>query len=242
MGNLCLGKRFRHRQISAREAVVPGHGILVPEGPEKSQKKCAGGNRVARGAPEELLRRGGIAGEALDLQTANHHSRRGSTKDREEAEVLDVDEGEGRETNGRAELAEGELPAQRAEKSEEAAIGKCQTSGINQSCATPLAQSGHRVELRRRLLRRLRRFFLLLGQRRQRDIDKEPGILRLGFLGWPANGNCEGKVVFGVARGGRWLLRLDCHRGCGLAALKGKFRLRFVGEGLSATRTIGLKA
>jgi len=30
--------------------------------------------------------------------------------------------------------------------------------------------------------------------------------------------------------------------GCGLAALKGKFRLRFVGEGLSATRTIGLKA
>ena len=113
---------------------MPGHGILVPEGPEKSQEKCARGNHVARGAPEELLRRGGIAGEALDLQTANHHSRRGSTKDREEAEVLDVDEGEGRETNGRAELAEGELPAQRAEKSEEAAIGKCQTSGINQSC------------------------------------------------------------------------------------------------------------
>ena len=110
---------------------MPGHAILVPEGPEKSQEKCSGGNQVARGAPEELPRCWGFTGKAGDLQAANHHSRCGAAKNSEEAEVLDVDEGEGGKADNRAQLAESELAAQRAKEGEEAAVGEGQASSVN---------------------------------------------------------------------------------------------------------------
>src|SRR5690348_10681750 len=123
MGNLCVGEGFRHGQVGAREPVVPGHGILVPKGPEKSQEKCGGGNHVSRGAQKELFCRGNVAGETLDLQTANHHSWRGPAKNGEETKVLNIDESEGRETNHSAQLAERKLPAKRAKQGQETAVG-----------------------------------------------------------------------------------------------------------------------
>src|SRR5882724_7242499 len=98
---------------------------------QRAQEKCARGNHVARGAPKELLRRGRFAAEACHLQAANHHSGRGSAENREEAEVLDVYEGEGGKADGRAELAEGELAAQRTKEGKEAAVGKGQARGAD---------------------------------------------------------------------------------------------------------------
>jgi hypothetical protein len=67
-------------------------------------------------------------------------------------------------------------------------------------------------------------------------------LIGLGFRGWPANGNGEGEIVVGVRRDSLQFFGLDSHRGCRVAALKGKFGLGFVGEGLSTTRTVSLEA
>src|SRR5258708_7455420 len=131
VGNLRIGKGFRNGEIGARETVVPGHCIFIPEGPEESQEKGAGGNYVARSAPEELLGGGCVAGEAGDLQTSDHHSRSGSSEDGKQAEILDIEEGEGREENNRAKFAEGEFPAEGAKESEEASVGEGQAGGVD---------------------------------------------------------------------------------------------------------------
>src|SRR5690242_3615019 len=167
VGNLRVGEGFRHCQIGAGKPVVPGHAIFIPEGPEKPKEKCARGNHIARGAPEELFRGRRFTGEAGDLQAADHHPRRGAAKDSEEAEILDVNKGEGGNADNGAEFAERKLPTERAKEGKKATVGEGQASRVHESSATPLAQRGDWVKIRRRLLGSLAGFFVLFGQRRQ---------------------------------------------------------------------------
>src|ERR1700756_5474826 len=104
-----------------RQAIVPRKSIFVPPGPEEPKEKSPGGNDVAGTAKQHLTRCRRVAREARDLESAKHHARGCAAKNREEGEVLQIDDGEGHTIDRCAELAESELPTQRAEKSKETA-------------------------------------------------------------------------------------------------------------------------
>src|SRR5262245_41694989 len=107
-----------------RNAVVPGQRVFIPPGPEESQKHSAGGNHVAEAAQQHLARRGRFTGEARNLQAAEHHAWRGTTEDGEESEILQIDDGERRTVDLRAQLAQRELAAERAEQRQEATVSE----------------------------------------------------------------------------------------------------------------------
>ena len=86
--------RLRGTEIGAGKAVMPGECIFVPQGPEKSQETRPGGQEIADAAKQHLSRSGLVPGLTHDLQAAAHHSRRRSTKHREERKILQIHDGE----------------------------------------------------------------------------------------------------------------------------------------------------
>src|ERR1700756_2147086 len=121
-----------------RQAIVPGESVLVPPGPEESEEESSSGNDVAGAAQQHLARCRRITGEAGHLEPAKHHAWRCAAKNREECEVLQIDDGEGHSVDRCAELAESELPTQRTEKSKETAVREEKARGINCGGESPL--------------------------------------------------------------------------------------------------------
>ena len=78
-----------------------------------------------------------FSGKCGYLQSSNHHPWRSPAENGEESEVLQVNKREREEVNRRAQLAECEVPAQRAEQRQKSPVGKCQTRRVNrrQRCA-----------------------------------------------------------------------------------------------------------
>src|SRR5258707_9859152 len=98
--------------MSAREPVVPGEFIFVPNGPKEAQKKSSCGKNVARAAQKHLPGRGRFAGKADDLQASHHHARSCAAEGGEEGEVLQIHDGESRNVDSRIQFAQRKLPAE----------------------------------------------------------------------------------------------------------------------------------
>src|SRR5690349_4129959 len=122
------GECLCYAEISAGHAVVPGKGVFVPTGPQKTEKKGAGRQQVADAPPQHLPRLRRVTIEAGDLQSSRHHAGSCAAENGEQREILQVNDGEGGGINGGAELADGELAAERAEQHKKATIGKQQTN------------------------------------------------------------------------------------------------------------------
>src|SRR5580704_13997710 len=75
VGGLYVGERWRRAKISVRQTIVPGQGIFVPQGPQKTHEKSASRKHVTDAAPQHLARRRSFAGKADDMQAAKHHPR-----------------------------------------------------------------------------------------------------------------------------------------------------------------------
>src|SRR5579885_964251 len=88
--HLRFGKSFHRTQVCVGYPVVPGQGILIPRRPQESEEERAGGKQVAHRAKKQLSRGRLFAGKIHDAQSAEHHTRRGSSKDREQGKILDV--------------------------------------------------------------------------------------------------------------------------------------------------------
>src|ERR1700693_101211 len=105
-GSLQVGKRLSSAQIRAREAVVPGKLVLVPHRPKKAEEKGSCGKHVSHAAQEHLPGCRGLPGETSHLQVSQHHTRRCTTENCEESEVLQIDDGECRGVDNRSQLAQ----------------------------------------------------------------------------------------------------------------------------------------
>ena len=90
---------------------MPGEGVFVPPGPEESEEKGASGNNVAGTAKKHLPGRRRVTGKTGYLETTEHHAGRRAAEDREQREILQIDDGEGYAVYRGAELAKSELPA-----------------------------------------------------------------------------------------------------------------------------------
>src|SRR5437879_11368853 len=125
---------------------MPGEGIFVPPGPEESEKESAGGKDVAGAAQEHLARRGRISGEAGNVESAEHHTGRGSAEYGEESEILQVDDGEREGIDGCAEFAEGELTAKGTEEREETAVSEKQAGDVDRRGKAPFLKGSDGVK------------------------------------------------------------------------------------------------
>src|SRR5208282_6545094 len=141
-GGVYVGECWRGTQIGVGQAVVPSQCILVPHGPQKPHEKSAGGKHITHAAPKHLPRLRRFAGKADDMQATQHHARSCSPENREESEILQVNNYECRDAYGCAQLAECKLPAKRTKECEEATIRKKQAAGIYQSGNPALVDRG----------------------------------------------------------------------------------------------------
>jgi len=97
-----VGERRRRTKISVRQTIVPRQGVFIPHGPQKSHEESANGKHVTNTAPKHLPRGGSFAGEADNLQAAQHHSWRRSSENCEQGEILQVDDNERRDAHSSA--------------------------------------------------------------------------------------------------------------------------------------------
>src|ERR1700720_3909343 len=83
VGGLYVGERWSGAKIGVRQAIVPGQGIFIPQGPQKTHKKSASRKHVTHTAPQHLARRRSFAGKAGDVQAAKHHAGSCAAENRE---------------------------------------------------------------------------------------------------------------------------------------------------------------
>src|SRR5262249_44600556 len=149
---------------------------------------------------------------------AQHHAGSGAAKNREQSEVLQVDNGERGRVNRGVEFAEGKLPAERAKKGQEAAAGEKEARRIDETGKAALVDWRDRIladALVDELLARLRGRCLwpagvAAGRLRgQRNINEHLRFVR-GFFRRAADGDGKREVV-GRSRSRRHPRRVgDC--------------------------------
>src|SRR5580700_10853316 len=83
VGGLYVGERWSRAKIGVRQTIVPGQGIFIPQGPQKTHEKSASRKHVTHAAPQRLPRRRSFAGKADDVQTAKHHAGSCAAENRE---------------------------------------------------------------------------------------------------------------------------------------------------------------
>src|SRR5207249_9680581 len=107
-------------QVRAGEPVVPGQFVFVPVGPGEAEKKASGGEQVAQGAQKQLFSCGRLTRKPDEVKIAKHHARGRAAENREEREVLEIEERKRRGGHRGVELAESELASERAAERPEA--------------------------------------------------------------------------------------------------------------------------
>src|ERR1700747_897744 len=136
-GQFGIGNGGGRAEIRVGDAVVPGEFVFVPLRPEITEEESSRREQVTGGAKKKLAGRRFFAGKVHDAQAAQHHPRSGTAKHSEERKILDIDDGKGSGVNGRGQLAESEVAAERAEERKKSATGEEQASGINKAGETP---------------------------------------------------------------------------------------------------------
>ena len=137
--------------VGLRDAVLPGEMVLIPERPKVAEHQCRAGEQVAEAAPQELARVGQSAVEADDGQAAKLHARCGSRKSGEEEKILRVEQVERSEIDDGVHFFEDDLPAQRAEESQESSSSEGEKEGVEHAGGAAFGEIGDRHERRLRV-------------------------------------------------------------------------------------------
>ena len=124
---------------------MPGQFIGVPHSPQKPEKKCACREHVSQAAEQHLSWRGRLARKTHHLQTAHHHARSGTPENRKKREILQINNGKRRDANYNAQLAQREVPAERAEEAQKSPVGKQQAKKVDQSRQSPILNRRDRI-------------------------------------------------------------------------------------------------
>ena len=146
VSDVYVGKRSSWTKIGLRQTVVPGEGIFVPHGPQKTHEKSARRKHIAHAAPKHLPRRGRFTGKAGDLQASQHHAWSSPAENREERKILQVHDNERRDAHSGAQFAECKLATKRTKESEKGAIRKEQAAGVYQAGNAALIDRGDWVQ------------------------------------------------------------------------------------------------
>src|ERR1700753_3562314 len=105
--------------------------VFIPPRPREACEHRGCRCDVADAAKQILPRSRWRAREACDLQSAKHHARRRPTKNREQREVLQVNDGKCRYIDEWVELGGGKMAAERAEQGREPPGGEERASGVD---------------------------------------------------------------------------------------------------------------
>src|SRR5260370_10237684 len=178
---VCMRQTGARSQVRAGEPVVPGQFVFVPVGPCEAQEKAPRGKCVTQAAQKQLFWCGRLTRKPDEVKIAKHHARGRAAENREEREVLEIEERKRRGVHGGVELAESKLASERTEECQEAAIREQQKCDVNQRGQAPLRERGHGKERRNRRLRRWVRYRIRLVRfriRRNGDVNLHATLLK----------------------------------------------------------------